>query len=180
MPSALYSTSESLGAAFRPEIAGKSVVYIACNLRRMGRAYVGCSKNGLAHRRRTHLAAAKRGQPGHFYNALRKYGSDAFYWRVLRIYDDLPAALKAEREAIRCLKPYYNKTEGGEGVVGLRHSEASKQKAIVCITDGRLFPSAAAAAKSYGLTTGQISRYCKTKTARKNGLKFRYAGDLDG
>ena len=99
--------------------AGIPIIYTAVN-KINGKMYVGLTKRGLDHRRRSHLAAAKRGHKGKFYSAIRKYGEDAFVFSVIAECQPYKAALAREVELIEALKPEYNSTAGGEGFLGFK------------------------------------------------------------
>lgn len=103
------------------------VVYIAINVRN-GKTYIGATQKGLRARKLKHLANAKRGQRGKFYASIRKYGSRAFKFIVLRECVDYFDAMAVERQLIALIRPDYNLTAGGGGVSGLRMSDSSKAK----------------------------------------------------
>lgn len=63
-------------------LARASVVYIAKNILN-GKFYIGVTMAGLAACKRGHLHAARNGGKGKFYNAIRKYGEDNFFFSVL-------------------------------------------------------------------------------------------------
>ncbi len=58
---------------------------------------------------------AARGDRKHFYEALRKYGPDAFDWCVLCQCENREDAIRAERTYIAAGWTHYNKTPGGDG-----------------------------------------------------------------
>ena len=107
-----------------------SIVYIAVNTVN-GKRYIGLTRVGLAKRRKTHLMNARRDHGHHnqyFYAALRKYGEYAFVFSELSHHASYVEACAAERNAIAALRPEYNLTAGGEGVIGHRHNEETRQK----------------------------------------------------
>lgn len=55
-----------------------------------------------------------------------------------------------------------------------KKGNAARRKAVVCLTDGIRYQSVTEAGKSYGLTSGQISRLCKTSAKTRRGLNFSY------
>jgi group I intron endonuclease len=67
-----------------------------------------------------------------FYNAIRKYGWDNFQWEIIYQSTDQEYTLKImEPYFINEYDSYYkgyNSTKGGEGNLGLIHSEESKRK----------------------------------------------------
>jgi hypothetical protein len=58
----------------------------------------------------------------HFHRALRKYGPDAFEFQILQEFESVEDAKRAEINAIAHLSPEYNKTLGGDGVWGYKHT----------------------------------------------------------
>lgn len=106
-----------------------SLVYMATN-KINGKRYIGITRQSLERRREQHLAHAanQAGRGQHFYSALRKYGSDAFDFRVIARCESYKAAGAEERRLIAELKPEYNKTAGGEGILGHRHDAATRRK----------------------------------------------------
>lgn len=107
------------------------VVYLATNLVN-GKRYVGKSVKSLQKRKMTHEASARAGSNQYFHKALRKYGSDAFEWRVLMVEDNSEDLYVSEQICIRLMKTRglfgYNLTDGGPGNLGYKVSEVSKQK----------------------------------------------------
>ncbi len=59
--------------------------------------------------------------------------------------------------------------------VNAKKANAKRRRPIICISDDLYYPSSTSAAKSYGLTTGQISHYCSTNCVSRRGLQFGYA-----
>lgn len=101
-----------------------SCVYQARN-RINGKRYVGKTSKTMSERREEHEKSAGNGGVvcKCFHAALRKYGSDAFEWRVLMREDDPDELNDAERVCIRAYRTKapngYNLTDGGDGVIGL-------------------------------------------------------------
>lgn len=231
-----------------------AIVYQAIN-KLNSHSYVGVTAKPLAERRYFHINDAKRGKTKIFSKAIRKYGVDAFEWKVLHDYLFPEDAVAAEVRSIEKLKPEYNMTLGGDGVRGLKMSEASKAKMraahtperrakaretmlrvitpevraksiaslkarkgipnlkrrglkhsdetkqklrayalrdkaafiarmkavpkgrpVICLTDGREFPSATAAAKHYNVGTSSIIEHCLGRDNRLTvgGMTFQY------
>ena len=151
-------------------------VYVATNVSN-GHRYVGYTSYSLSHRRSAHHGKAFRGERGcpKFHNALRRYGRDAFVWEVVSVFPTAGEALAEEMRLISDLRPEYNLTQGGEGTSGL---PAVNRKAVTCLTDGRMFVSAAAAGKFYGLGHTAVSEICNGKyRSAGNSLHFIY-GDV--
>lgn len=72
-----------------------------------------------------------------FYKALRKYGYDGFYWKVIEEIESNYDVCRAEVDLIAKLKTNilrygpdagYNMTDGGEGTLGYRHTKETKIK----------------------------------------------------
>jgi group I intron endonuclease len=59
--------------------------------------------------------------------------------------------------------------------INAKKANAKRRRPIICISDNLYYPSSTSAAKSYGLTTGQISHYCSTNCVSRRGLQFGYA-----
>ena len=214
-----------------------------------GKRYVGVSTRGVAHRRTSHFLSARKGSRVRFHCAIRKYGESAFQFTVLTQYATLADAHAEERRLIALLKPEYNMTAGGEGVLGLKmspetieriaaahrgkpgpwlgkkRSEETKRKvgdasrgrkhpnrkrppqsqrdklrvlglakkdewqkyarlgpasmarSVRCITDGKTYESASAAARAYAVAKSAVIELCLGKRGRKSvgGLVFGYA-----
>lgn len=169
--------------------AGPCLVYKALNLVNH-KIYVGATDRGLRNRQIRHIWNAKNGRPGKFYNAIRKYGENNFWFTTLALCDNYWEALAEEREFIKALKPEYNLTEGGGGVKGYKFSLESRKKmsdakrgkpghithakSIKCLTDGKEFISLTAAAKYYGVTKSTISKNCKKLFKSRKGLEFEF------
>lgn len=207
-----------------------AIVYLATNSVN-GKRYIGVTtRQDIRRRKSEHACAARRGDhDGAFYRAIRKYGIDAFRWRVLASCSSATEALAEEVRLVSELNPEYNSTKGGEYPpppteetianlrrvhagnnyrLGKRHSETTKQRLseaatvqfqkgdrgwtvlgpqaasrkVVCLNDGRVFESASAAARHYGLVKSSViavcNRYKKNKASR--GLVFRYFGEHHG
>lgn len=54
-------------------------------------------------------------------------------------------------------------------------ANCARRRPVICANDGIKYPSLSAASKAYGITTGNISNYCKGKFTSRRGLIFRYA-----
>ena len=92
-------------------------IYIALN-QVNGKAYIGQSIYEIDRRRRAHERAAVKGLRHPFYNAIRKYGPDAFEWSILK--DDLEPD-ELDLYEIAYIRKYntkspngYNMTAGGK------------------------------------------------------------------
>jgi group I intron endonuclease len=97
--------------------------------RQSGKDYVGISVEYKA-RWAEHKRASRQGgtRCPKLYNALRKHGPDAFDWKVIAWARNFEAGCKLERMARHLgLGDAYNCTDGGEGVVGLKMSEKTRE-----------------------------------------------------
>ncbi len=107
------------------------IVYLISN-RLSGKAYVGQTKRGLEHRWHEHVRDALKGRTEMgLYYAIRKHGADAFDTFVLEECSSDEAMDAAEKRWIAELGTYgggYNQTEGGDGLKGYHHTEATKKR----------------------------------------------------
>jgi len=94
-----------------------------------GDSYVGfTSLSPYIYRWTQHKNLSKLGSTTHFHKALRKYGVENFKWEVLEEGLD-PEIGKNIREPywISVLKPEYNETKGGDGILGYKHTKEWKR-----------------------------------------------------
>ena len=78
-------------------------------------------RNALKHSHNNH----------HLYNAIKKYGSNNFITKSIYSSKDNEHILNLEKYFIREYDTYqngYNMTYGGEGIIGYKHSEITKNK----------------------------------------------------
>lgn len=74
------------------------------------------------------------GSKFHVHRAMRKYGVENFTMDVISYYDTENEALQAETFWISEMRKYlgrdnvYNKTDGGEGSTGMRHTTETKAR----------------------------------------------------
>lgn len=163
-----------------------AVVYLATN-KINGKRYIGATVKTLAARRYAHVCDAMANRKGCrvFNAAIRKYGRDAFEWVVLYEFGTREEAFTKEIELIASLKPEYNLTKGGQGIIGLKRTEQWKQrisgalkgrkpsperialldrirpdsrKSVVCVNDGKFFKSINDAGIFYGLNPSCVGR----------------------
>jgi predicted GIY-YIG superfamily endonuclease len=162
------------------------IIYLVTNTIN-GHRYIGATKHSLDYRRKRHVWDAFHG-PAYcrvFHAALRKYGETAFSWSILSTVDSLEEAMTEETRLIKELKPEYNITVGGRGMVGIPWSPERRAKIlakltgrklspehiarmkamprdflfkpIVCIQDRRTFDSIKGAAAFYGIPKNRIA-----------------------
>lgn len=106
------------------------IVYLVEN-KRNGKRYVGLTKHDLETRWGQHVKDALRGSPMPLHRAIRKYGVDEFIQTVIDTGESEEQLRELEISWIEALGTYengYNATRGGDGVVGLKHSEETKRK----------------------------------------------------
>lgn len=108
------------------------VVYLITNVVN-GKKYVGQTKRPLAIRWTQHKADSKRGRNTPLYNAIRKYGVEAFTIEVLTLCDNRDMMDSAEKSYIRLYRTKdrnfgYNLTDGGEGQPGVSPSIQTRAK----------------------------------------------------
>lgn len=119
-------------------------VYLITN-RVNGKRYVGITSRGYQERFKEHVSDALNGSKTILHNAIRKYGEENFDAMLLE--DNIPddqAGLK-EQYYIKLYNTFYtshigyNMTEGGGGMSGYKHTEATKA-AISHSLQGHVFP----------------------------------------
>lgn len=83
-------------------------------------------------RKQVHESRAKNGSSSYFHHALRKYGFDAFKWKVIGRSDDPEELRSMEIAEIWMLETKapdgYNLTDGGDGWKGGHHSPESNAR----------------------------------------------------
>lgn len=223
------------------------IIYKATNVV-TDHCYIGVTKGTLKKRRYEHEHCAKVGRYLYmpFIRALRKYGIDWFRWEVLETHESYKDALDGEIWWIATLLPEYNVTRGGQGIVGVKWTQARRElmsgllkgrvmsaearakmsvakkgkpnlklrgrkasaehieknrqlglqnierwrkyaqmgpatlsKAVRCLDDGKIYESASAAARAYGISTGALSEHCSGVRNRASigGHKFAYVDE---
>jgi len=97
-----------------------------------GKGYVGKTIRRFRDRKRMHERDAERGIGFIFQRALRKYGFDAFEWKMVVEEDDEKELNELERLFIKRWNTKapngYNLTDGGEGASGWNPSEETRRK----------------------------------------------------
>lgn len=113
------------------EIPGTSVIYYFCEARdNLDVRYIGRTNNPLVRRRNHFLSQAGTSYVARWLRSCQQRGTEIEMRIILRVPNELIAA--AEQAAI--WYGYYagwcltNETQGGEGSVGWRHSDSTKQK----------------------------------------------------
>src|SRR5271157_2988825 len=95
-----------------------------------GKAYVGQSQQTLEQRWTLHKSDAKKSYKNtHFYNAIKKYGTECWKQEILEEINDINLLNEAEMKWIEYYDTFnngYNSTSGGEN--GYIFSEETKEK----------------------------------------------------
>lgn len=104
-----------------------SIVYVATN-QSNGHRYVGQTRKTLAKRIWGHVGATNQGSRLKFHNAIRKHGIDAFIFDAVSYCDTAQEAKRREQELIALIRPEYNLTKGGDGMLGWRASPEARRK----------------------------------------------------
>lgn len=103
-------------------------VYVITCLRSR-KQYVGITSR--RNRFDAHCYNASAGRVGALYNAIRKYGQKSFTYAILCQCADAETAKRLEQKHIKRLgtrSPQgYNLTDGGDGLVGLKHSSKTRR-----------------------------------------------------
>lgn len=176
-----------------------AILYIAKN-HANGKRYIGVTTRSLYSRKKAHFYHALKGSTTKFHRAIRKWGADNFEFSVMETLPNMTAALRREVELIAELKPEYNITAGGEGVVGNRHGKKVRQilrewastpeslnrwegyrglgsksvsMPVLCETTGEIFESQTAAARACGLVSYAVSSVCNGHYCKK-ALHFKF------
>lgn len=104
------------------------IIYKAENLIN-GKVYIGKTVKSLKHRISRHVAN-NRGEP--FARAIKKYGIQSIEFSVIDVANDEATLSEKEKYWIKYYNSHsgrgYNLTDGGEGSIGLHHTEESKAK----------------------------------------------------
>ena len=99
--------------------------------RRNGKVYIGRTSKTVSERWYTHCQKAERNPRQAITNAIRRNGPKAFIVETLGFCLSNDASIIAEKMLIaywrnRCSS--YNRSDGGDGAIGFKHSEATKRK----------------------------------------------------
>jgi len=95
------------------------IVYKAIN-KVNGKIYIGQTRKTLEARRNAHFRNARKGVNTHFYNAIRKYGEDAFEFSVIctaETKEDLNLLETYYIQKYNSIKCGYNMVDGGDNNV---------------------------------------------------------------
>lgn len=142
-------------------VGEQMIVYCATN-KINGRRYVGQTVRAFAIRQRAHLGDAKRGVKNKFYNAIRKYGADAFEWSILyrgKSIEDLNAMEEYFIAAYESRTGGYNIKFGG----GNRRCPISTRAKISAAMKGKKLPAETRAKMSEARKRENLSEETKKK-----------------
>lgn len=107
------------------------IIYMATN-KINGKSYIGQTINKLRQRKNDHISSALNKRTHlYFHNAIRKYKPENFSWKILAECNSINKLNKLESFYITLYSTFengYNLTNGGEGILGLKHSEETKRK----------------------------------------------------
>lgn len=160
-------------------------VYMATN-KINGKRYIGATRLGREARAEQHFKDARRKARDcpRFYDAIRKYGREAFEWTTLATLLTSEEMYKEEERLIALLDPEYNIASGGLVFTSkIKQREFSQARAketgkpVLCLNDGKIYPSIRATARAYGLSKPQVSYLCEHIGLTRTGLGFRYASE---
>jgi len=157
-----------------------ATIYRATNTKN-GKVYIGFDSN-WPHRMSAHKSKFNGEEDTiKFYRAIRKYGWDSFTWDVIYQSTDIDHTLNVMEPFFisnhDSKKNGYNSTDGGDGIVGLNHSDATKRRLAEHFgkpcrgPDGTVYFSANEASNQTGLPYGMI------KYRSKNNI-FGWSYDL--
>lgn len=91
------------------------IIYMATN-NINGKVYIGQTIGTLEQRKTQHISKGNNNGNYYFHNALRKYGTDNFYWILLNECDNIDTLNQLEQYYISCYNSMnvgYNLTSGG-------------------------------------------------------------------
>jgi predicted GIY-YIG superfamily endonuclease len=150
----------------RSQVSGP-VVYMVTNLI-TGERYIGCTSD-LRKRLNQHESSARKGKTTHRHlaEAMAKLGCDLFRASVLKQCESIDDAYVEEERLVVTLRPEYNGQRGG------------RRRAVRCLSDGKTFKSASAAARFYGVARSALIEHCLGKNGRQHVayMQFEYVGD---
>lgn len=139
-----------------------------------GKRYIGITRRRFEIRKNQHINLARQGSKGcpRLYDAIRKYGESAFEWKVMARGLSEKNAYIAEMaliKKIRLSSEEYNVSKGGSSGGPL---EAANKRPVICLEDGKLYPSIKSAALAYGAGGCDVSEVCTGKRRKAKGKHF--------
>lgn len=150
-----------------------------------GKRYVGMTVKTPQQRFHEHASLAAKATAGYtLAKAIRKYGKAAFAISTLATADCRDNLIVLEQKYIAKLQPEYNSTSGGDGCysfipeVAERMRNANRRlrnKPVVCLNTGVVYPSATVAAAAFGLAKGDsVAKVCRGDRLSASGLRFAW------
>ncbi len=109
---------------------------ISYNKQPKDKFYIGITIQELKKRFEHHCKHGKR----HITNAIKKYGKNNFSVEILDTASSIIELKNKEIEYIKNLKPYYNKTLGGDGVFGYKHTKETLRKISLASKNRKFTP----------------------------------------
>jgi len=151
-----------------------------------GKIYIGFDSN-WPKRKKRHLSDSfnntSRGYNDVFHKAIRKYGKDSFEWEI--IYQSLDGEYCKNIMEKHFISEYnsfineknsngYNMTLGGDGMLGFKHSQESKNKnSISCGKNFRVWH------KNGHIVSGKhIKNFCSENNLEYNSFKLLLKGHM--
>lgn len=117
--------------AYAEDNVKPSFVYKATNTI-TGDFYIGLTRQQLNRRVNAHFHFAEAGdkrQCPYFYRAIRKYGRSAFVFEIIAERPTYKEAALEEMRLIAELKPKYNVSPGGDGILGIGQRASAETRA---------------------------------------------------
>lgn len=150
-----------------------------------GNSYVGITSRPIRARWADHMRRAYKADTNmHIHNAIRFYGPEAFDWQVVSLCETREDAILAEMTWIAAGWSYYNKTKGGEGVLGVpktkkqleaarnnRRGKPAWNRGLSATNEARAAISAAMKGKPHCAENAKIARQ---KKAEKGNPQSEY------
>ena len=189
MPALLPSsgTTNFARSAMKKRLRPPAYVYQVTN-QLNGKRYIGVTTTSLKRRWAAHVKHDPR--KSSLTAAIRKYGPQAFQMITLLECETAYQAYEEEKRYIAALRPEYNRTNGGDGAlsnnprVRSRHLSSffrgrdqaceRRKRPVVCLTDGRRWPSIRAAAEACGALESEVGASCRGLHRYVKGLRFAY------
>jgi predicted transcriptional regulator len=121
------------------------IVYIATN-KLNGKRYIGATRHSVEYRRARHIYDSKNKNLCRVFGAaLRKYGDDGFVWNILAECSSREEMMREEVRLIAEMKPEYNITIGGQGVLGVPYTDERRAKLSKALKGRKMTPAQRAA-----------------------------------
>ncbi len=125
-------------------------LYVVTN-RVNGKRYVGVTSQRPHARWGAHQSDARNGSPRPIAAAIRKYGVEALEFLPVAAFGTFVQALRAERAVIAEMRPEYNQTQGGDGMLGFKRSAESVAKTTAAMRGRRVSAETRAKLRAHNL-----------------------------